>query len=424
MKSYRTSTYFQLLGIVALAAIAFSIDAHVLHIDAAGALLALAPGAVAMSFGRIREPMKPFSNVAVSTIATAKIPRYNRTVLGLELQRGGTTFANSDISRVEVFLGEKSIYGPVSGTEIAAVTQYTDDKALDTFFLPVDFTLPNIKEIGGEFLGGIDLSQLPDGEIRVEVEIGSGASAPTLVGHIIWGQPQGDSDLAGLMLKLIKRTYPQMASGDNFPSVVLRDCLVARQFFRYTVATAAVATAAGQGAAFANTGNGVMGAIAVAADTPVGRYRLVFTQAIANAGCFSVFDPRGVLIGSGNVAVAFAGGGLSFTLADGATDYLAGDGFTIDVLPSNTDGNLNLVEVKKNEIVQYSRSARAANYEQLRYGRRPLAKMMVVDFVQDNHIDSLLDVSDATTASLDYKINFTSADTPTIIHQVLAKPIA
>jgi len=80
-----------------------------------------------------------------------------------------------------------------------------------------------------------------------------------------------------------------------------------------------------------NTGDGTMGAITVGNGALVGDYRLVILEPGTNAGDFSVEDPNGVNIGNGDVAAAFNAGGLSFTLADGATDFVAGDAFTITV---------------------------------------------------------------------------------------------
>lgn len=93
--------------------------------------------------------------------------------------------------------------------------------------------------------------------------------------------------------------------------------------------TTGVATAAAKSGG--NTGNGVMGAVTVGADAQVGVYRLRVIQAAANAGLFQVLDPAGDVVGLGNVATAFNAGGLAFTLADGAADFIVGDGFDITV---------------------------------------------------------------------------------------------
>jgi hypothetical protein len=69
----------------------------------------------------------------------------------------------------------------------------------------------------------------------------------------------------------------------------------------------------------------------------------------ANLGKVTVEDPDGVNVGVATVATEFTGGGLTFTIADGSTDFASGDAFTITVAagsgkvkeynPANTDGS-------------------------------------------------------------------------------------
>ena len=80
-----------------------------------------------------------------------------------------------------------------------------------------------------------------------------------------------------------------------------------------------------------NTGNGTMGTITVSAHARVGQYILRITAASSNAGAFEIRNSTGALVGTGNVASAFVGGGLAFTLADGSEDFIVGDIFTITV---------------------------------------------------------------------------------------------
>lgn len=101
-------------------------------------------------------------------------------------------------------------------------------------------------------------------------------------------------------------------------------------------------------AAAGNVGNGVMGSVTVT-NAPPGIYELEIIEAAANAGAFEISAPDGTIIGDGHVAAAFSGGGLGFTLADGSTDFAAGDRFLITVSggtgkykeynPANTDGS-------------------------------------------------------------------------------------
>jgi hypothetical protein len=95
---------------------------------------------------------------------------------------------------------------------------------------------------------------------------------------------------------------------------------------KITSANAAVPTAK-----TGNLGNGVLGAITVGSLAITGTYLVTITEAAANGGEFSLMDPTGREVGTGTVGVAFTGGGLTFTLADGAVDFAVNDGFTLAV---------------------------------------------------------------------------------------------
>ncbi len=102
-------------------------------------------------------------------------------------------------------------------------------------------------------------------------------------------------------------------------------------------ATAGAPAAAGIGGA--NTGNGAMTMAnpATGAGVKAGTYRVTIVEAAANAGTFQVEDPDGIIVGQGTVGAAFDGV-IKFTIADGATDFVAGDGFTVAITiaaPSN-----------------------------------------------------------------------------------------
>ncbi|MEK8080710.1 head decoration protein [Pseudomonas sp. XK-1] len=94
-----------------------------------------------------------------------------------------------------------------------------------------------------------------------------------------------------------------------------------------TAANALTPTANGS-----NIGNGTIGSVAVTSAAITGDYVLTIIEAVENAGTFEVVDPTGFLLGEGTVGQPFTGGGLTFTLADGATDFAVGDSFTLAVL--------------------------------------------------------------------------------------------
>ncbi|MGE0717187.1 MAG: head decoration protein [Alphaproteobacteria bacterium] len=113
----------------------------------------------------------------------------------------------------------------------------------------------------------------------------------------------------------------------------------------------AVAVGTAAGAAFAsNAANtGTMGAVVVGAGAKPGVYKVVIIEPASNAGKFLVEDPDGIVVGTGNVAAEFVGGGLTFTIADGSQDFISGEGFNVTVAagsgkwkawnPANADGS-------------------------------------------------------------------------------------
>lgn len=90
---------------------------------------------------------------------------------------------------------------------------------------------------------------------------------------------------------------------------------------------------AAAGAAVAgNTGDGTITETpTVAAGAKPGVYNLTCIEPASDAGEFIVEDPDGINIGVAVVGTEFSAGGLTFTIADGATDFVAGDAFTITV---------------------------------------------------------------------------------------------
>lgn len=115
----------------------------------------------------------------------------------------------------------------------------------------------------------------------------------------------------------------------------------------------AVGTATGA-AVSGNTGNGAISAVSAGATAKAGVYTANLIEPAANGGTFSVEDPDGVNVGTAVVGTPFAGP-VNFTIADGATDFVAGDRFAIMVAagsgkykeynPANTDGSQTAVAI-------------------------------------------------------------------------------
>lgn len=91
------------------------------------------------------------------------------------------------------------------------------------------------------------------------------------------------------------------------------------------------ATSATAAAVAGNTGNGTCSAVVLSDGYTAGVYKVTFIEPGSDAGDFIVESPAGVNIGAGAVGTEFDAGGLTFTISDGATDFAAGDQFTITI---------------------------------------------------------------------------------------------
>ena len=85
-----------------------------------------------------------------------------------------------------------------------------------------------------------------------------------------------------------------------------------------------------------STGNPTCGTITVTGPALPGVYRAIFETATK----FEIEAPNGVTLGVGTVGTAFNAGGLAFTITAGGTAAVAGDSFTITVVPSGSDSTL------------------------------------------------------------------------------------
>lgn len=102
--------------------------------------------------------------------------------------------------------------------------------------------------------------------------------------------------------------------------------------------TAAIAAQTVPGA---NAGNGTSSAIALSQGVLQGAYQVTFVSAVE----FEVYTPAGDLLGEGRNGVAFALGGLGFTITAGGTAFVAGDGFVITVAANANVGLYNALSL-------------------------------------------------------------------------------
>jgi hypothetical protein len=73
--------------------------------------------------------------------------------------------------------------------------------------------------------------------------------------------------------------------------------------------------------AVAGTGNGTIGSLALGPDAKPGRYLLTCITEATDGGIFQVIGPDGDRMANATVGVAYVSRQISFTIADGSTDY-------------------------------------------------------------------------------------------------------
>jgi hypothetical protein len=78
-----------------------------------------------------------------------------------------------------------------------------------------------------------------------------------------------------------------------------------------------------------NTGNGTVGSLTVNAGAPAETWTLTLITAAANGGTFSVVGSVSGAKANATVGSAYNNGSVAFTIADGSTDFVVGDTFTI-----------------------------------------------------------------------------------------------
>ncbi|MGE4553961.1 MAG: head decoration protein [Desulfovibrionaceae bacterium] len=79
-----------------------------------------------------------------------------------------------------------------------------------------------------------------------------------------------------------------------------------------------------------NTGDGTVSGLALGAGAKAGVYALTCVAVATGGGTFAVLDPDGYRLADAEVGEAYAGA-VAFTVNDGATDFVLGDSFGIEV---------------------------------------------------------------------------------------------
>lgn len=126
-------------------------------------------------------------------------------------------------------------------------------------------------------------------------------------------------------LKIVWRVYPDTSA-------------TPAKFFVHGDPAIGLTAASASAASFSGTGNGTMGSITVYSGFTVSEVvTATCVTAAANAGTFNVNGSITGPMGLATVGVSFvpANSRISFTIADGSTDFIVGDAFTVTTVAAN-----------------------------------------------------------------------------------------
>ncbi len=129
-----------------------------------------------------------------------------------------------------------------------------------------------------------------------------------------------------------------------------------------------------------NTGNGALtldGVAPVLTGAKLGVYTVRCTAAATNSGTFEVKDPDGFVLGTVAVAGTFAND-VKFVIADGATDFIVGDGFDITVAEDEDADDIGQYAVLNPAATDGSQIAAALLYAGTTTGADETADIVVI----------------------------------------------
>jgi hypothetical protein len=133
-----------------------------------------------------------------------------------------------------------------------------------------------------------------------------------------------------------------------------------------------------------NAGDGDIGTVTLGTKAEPGVYTLECIAAATDGGTFSVVAPSGYRLPDAEVAVAYAGDHLNFTIADGAADFEVGDKFTVTV---SGDGKYDIAQYgdltglgEAKAVLAFETDASAADAEGIVIARDAIVSIPALTF--------------------------------------------
>ncbi|MFA9273405.1 MAG: major capsid protein P2 [Candidatus Aquirickettsiella gammari] len=175
------------------------------------------------------KPLLQVVGVAPSSVATLRIPAEQATLVGVKLNFGGTTMADTNVSRVKLKIGPRTIWD-LTGAQLRAINAYKNGAA-NSKYMWIDFTERDQAGFPLKEIGGIDLmAVLHIGEVYLEITIDGAAVAPTITAQGYFNQSQGN----GAIVKFVPFSFTQSAAGRFTLPLSLRGAMMKRIWAFYS----------------------------------------------------------------------------------------------------------------------------------------------------------------------------------------------
>lgn len=169
---------------------------------------------------------------------------------------------------------------------------------------------------------------------RMKAYSGASTEKPSAVVPVAFTMP-----VAGYVTKNVAVAGEFNGSGLSLPGTTTLDTVL------QSSASAIAITAGGS-----NTGDGVAGTITQGDSAVSGTYTLTCSDAsVSGSEVFTVLDPSGYPLPNLTVAAAYDNEHFAVTIADGATDFIVGDTFTV-VPQVYASGSLRMM-LKENGLI-------------------------------------------------------------------------
>lgn len=120
-----------------------------------------------------------FNGLALGTRAIAQLQPLAASLAGVQIQGDGTAITPANTAEIELLIGSKSVYGPISGANLALINAYKGE-ASNTLVQYVQLLERDGRTLVDQEVGAVDIPDLNGAAVFVALRNSAGSGTPTL----------------------------------------------------------------------------------------------------------------------------------------------------------------------------------------------------------------------------------------------------